>query len=211
MELIQELGTDTLLKFIGACIAIYLAPGLDTMFIVSNGVAGGARVGLASALGVAVGTCIHVIAAVLGLTLIIKTYPILYDAIKYTGAAYLAYLAVLAWKNKSDNTFNKYGETRIMVAFRRGILSNLLNPKVAIFVFAFLPQFIPAESHNYSLSFALLGLVFVLGTLIFDGAAGVLSGYARETIVKWLRNTAYLNKFSAIVLMIICVHVLAIA
>ena len=177
------------------------------MFIVSNGISGGVKAGFASALGVAVGTTIHVIAAVVGLSLLVQENPFVFDIIKYVGAAYLAYLAAKTWINASNATINGGRSVSVRQAFQRGIVSNLLNPKVIIFIFAFIPQFIPAYASDKNLLFAYLGGIFILGTIIFDGAAGIVSGMAREVIIKWFENSKVIDRFSACVLFLICVSV----
>lgn len=151
--------------FLGAGVLLNLTPGQDTMFIIGRSLTGGSRSGVAAAFGVAIGTIFHTLAAALGLSALLATSASAFFVVKLVGAAYLIYLgASLLLARASDDTA---ALSRISVsvdpraAFRQGILTNVLNPKVALFFLAFLPQFIEPASSTKTLAFLVLGATFI--------------------------------------------------
>ena len=171
------------LLFIGVSWALILAPGPDMLYVITRGVSQGRRAGMLSALGVIGGILVHTTAAAFGLTLILQTSALAFLIVKYVGAGYLIYLGIRAWREKS--TF-RLGPTAVAVSFRKvfwqGVLSNVLNPKVAIFFLAFLPQFVEKDHGNVPLQMAALGLTFAFFGLCFLLTVGFSSG----TIGGWL-------------------------
>jgi len=127
--------------FLGVSWALIIAPGPDMLYVITRGVTQGQRAGMLSALGVICGILVHTTAAAFGLTLILQTSAFAFLLVKYLGAIYLITLGVKAWQDKS--TFSLQTSTPSM-SFRRvfwqGVLSNVLNPKIAIFFLAFLPS-----------------------------------------------------------------------
>ena len=122
----------------GAAVALYLTPGADMMFTLATGITGGPRAGVAAAVGISTGVLLHVILAAMGVAVLLLAYPAAYHAIKYIGAAYLLYLAIQSWRAGDDLRMGQ-GNQNIWRAFRRGFVTNIMNPKVALFVLAFLP------------------------------------------------------------------------
>jgi len=171
--------------FVGVSWALILAPGPDMLYVITRGVTQGRRAGMLSALGVIGGILVHTTAAAFGLTLILQTSALAFLVVKVVGAAYLIYLGIKAWREKS--TFRLQPSTA-MVSFRRvfwqGVLSNVLNPKVAIFFLAFLPQFVDRASHQVTLQMVTLGLTFAFFGLCFL----LVVGYSSGTIGGWLTN-----------------------
>ena len=146
---------------------LIVAPGQDTLYILGRSIGQGQRIGIASALGVSAGTIVHTFAAALGLSAIVATSATAFLAIKLIGAAYLVYLGVRAiatpWTVLDVDTV-RVGDAR--AAFRQGLVTNVLNPKVGLFFLAFLPQFVSAEAKHAAYGFLLLGLTFVaMGTV----------------------------------------------
>jgi threonine/homoserine/homoserine lactone efflux protein len=181
--------------FVIAGLLLNLTPGVDTMYILSRSIAQGKKAGVYSALGIATGALFHVVFATLGLSIILAQSALAFEIVKYLGAGYLIYLGVKTLLNTNHDTFNlEQKSTRISnkKIYISGILTNILNPKVALFFLAFLPQFIdPSHAHN-SLPFLILGAVFLFtGTgwcLILALFAAKLSDKIREnyTIKFWL-------------------------
>ena len=132
-----------------------MAPGLDTIFIVSNGIAGGAKIGFSCAFGVTVGTTFHIVLAIFGLSYLFQTYPVLGDIIRYLGGIYLIYVAVSTWINASEIKVSFGSNITVRTAIARGIVSSLLNPKIIIFIISFIPQFIPVNT-NFNYEFFIL-------------------------------------------------------
>lgn len=161
---IQSLGIVNFWVFVTAGIILNITPGQDTIYIVTRSVAEGRISGLASALGVSTGGVIHLALATLGLSAIITTSPAAFAAVKLLGAAYLVYLGVdmLLRRQSTDICSNEGMHLRgVTTTYRRGIVTNLLNPKVAMFFLAFLPQFIDATSSYRPFAFFVLGSTFV--------------------------------------------------
>src|SRR5258708_36539860 len=139
---------STLVLFAAACLALTATPGPDMLLIVSRSVSQGRASGFATLAGIQVGTYCHALAAALGLSQLFLVVPIAYDVVRYAGAAYLLYLA---WKTfRSNGTAFAPAATErhhpIGAMFRQGLLTNLLNPKMALFVLALFPQFVQPEA-----------------------------------------------------------------
>jgi threonine/homoserine/homoserine lactone efflux protein len=169
--------------FIGVSWALIVAPGPDMLYVISRGVTQGRTAGVLSAIGVICGILVHTVAAALGLTLILQTSAIAFLTVKYLGAAYLIYLGIKAWREKS--TFHLQ-TTNAPISLRKifwqGVLSNVLNPKIAIFFLAFLPQFVEKGSAHVTLQMVALGLTFAFFGLCFL----LVVGYSSGTIGGWL-------------------------
>lgn len=163
--------------FVGVSWALILAPGPDMLYVITRGVTQGRRAGMLSAVGVVCGILVHTTAAAFGLTLILQTSAMAFLVVKTLGAFYLIYLGIKAWRDKS--TFSVQ-ESASNVSLRRvfwqGVLSNVLNPKIAIFFLAFLPQFVDRGSRNVPLQMIFLGLTFACFGLCFLLALGYSSG-----------------------------------
>jgi len=180
--------------FVAACVLLNIAPGQDTLYILGRSVGQGRRIGVASALGVSAGTVVHTLAAALGLSAIIATSATAFLAIKVAGAAYLVYLGVrtLVASRAPLAALRNDGPTTAGPAFRQGLVTNVLNPKVALFFLAFLPQFIAPDSDAKVAAFLALGLTFVgTGTLwvLLLALAGATAGgfLTRHTAAhRWL-------------------------
>jgi len=184
--------------FLAAGILLNLTPGPDTVYILGRSVAQGREAGIASALGISVGSIFHTCAAALGLSAILATSALAFGTIKWLGGAYLIFLGIkmILDRRKQLSLPSNFRRRTTVAAFRQGILTNILNPKVALFFLAFLPQFIDPASTTKVLAFVTLGLTFVAtGTiwcLILAWFASVFSERLRknETISQWLNRTA---------------------
>ncbi|MBE1710529.1 MULTISPECIES: LysE family translocator [Mesorhizobium] len=162
---------STIGLFAIACLALTATPGPDMLLIASRSPSQGRASGLATYAGIAAGTYCHALAAAFGLSQLFLAAPIAYDIVRYAGAAYLAYLA---WKAfRSDGTafapvagLPRYSRSRI---FRQGLLTNLLNPKMALFVLALFPQFVRPETGSVAGQILLLATVLNLIGLVVNG------------------------------------------
>jgi threonine/homoserine/homoserine lactone efflux protein len=174
--------------FLATAIVLVITPGQDTFFILGRSLSGGRAAGIAAALGISAGSVLHTFAAALGLSALLATSPYAFMTVKFAGAAYLVYIGVRSLLSRSNGlpgTGAAKNSDGRWSAFRSGIISNLLNPKVALFFLALLPQFIdPASSHKVS-AFLALGLSFVtLGiiwcTVLAIGADGLRGAFLRR-------------------------------
>jgi threonine/homoserine/homoserine lactone efflux protein len=177
------LGIHDYWLFVLTGVLLNLTPGQDTFFILGRSVAEGTRSGVASALGIAVGSLVHTAMAALGLSAILATSASAFTVVKLLGAAYLVYLGVQMVRsaNVLEPPTTRVGSAGVLGSFRDGIVTNVLNPKVALFFLALMPQFIAPDSETKVAAFIVLGLTFVTtGTvwcLVLAGAAGKLRGF----------------------------------
>ena len=184
--------------FLAAGILLNLTPGPDTVYILGRSIAQGREAGVASALGISLGSIFHTGAAALGLSAILATSALAFGTIKLLGGAYLIFLGIkmILDRRKQLSLPSNFRRRTSAAAFRQGILTNMLNPKVALFFLAFLPQFIDPASNMKIAAFITLGLTFVTtGTiwcLILAWFASVFSERLRnnETISQWLNRTS---------------------
>ena len=184
--------------FLAAAILLNLTPGPDTAYILGRTIAQGREAGIASALGISLGSIFHTCAAALGLSAILATSAIAFGAIKLLGGAYLIVLGIkmILDRRKQLSLPSSFRRRTTSAAFRQGILTNILNPKVALFFLAFLPQFIDPGSNAKIAAFISLGLTFVTtGTIWCLVLAWFASAFSKrlrtnETISQWLNRTA---------------------
>ena len=184
--------------FLVAGVLLNLTPGPDTAYILGRTIAQGREAGIASALGICVGSIFHTCAAALGLSAILATSALAFVAIKLLGGAYLIFLGIkmLLDRRKHLSLPTNFRRRTTTAAFRQGVFTNILNPKVALFFLAFLPQFIDPASNMKVLAFLALGLTFVTtGTiwcLVLAWFASAFSERLRgnQTIEQWLNRAA---------------------
>ena len=159
--------------FAAAVLVLNATPGVDFVLTVSRTLQGGTRAGVAAALGINAGCVVHALAAAFGLAALLALYPAAFQIVQWAGAAYLVWLGLgmlrQAWQTRVSSGANATpAPARSFVAdFRVGLFTNVLNPKVAFFFLAFLPQFVPAASPHKTLSFLLLGAWFVVQGFLF--------------------------------------------
>ena len=177
------LGIHDYWLFVLTGILLNLTPGQDTFYILGRSIAQGVRIGVASALGISVGCLVHTAMAALGLSAIVATFTSAFMIVKVAGAAYLIYLGarLLTTPSSAAPQANAGGSVSATTAFRDGVLTNVLNPKVALFFLALMPQFIDPDSTTKVMAFIALGLT-VIGTgtawcLVLAIAAGRLRGF----------------------------------
>ena len=149
--------------FLAAGVLLNLTPGPDTVYILGRSIAHGRRAGVASAFGICVGSIFHTCAAAFGLSAFLATSAWAFSAVKLAGAAYLIFLGVRALLRPDHDVHvpAKLEQSDQAAAFRQGVLTNILNPKVALFFLAFLPQFIDSATPSKMAAFLTLGLTFV--------------------------------------------------
>jgi threonine/homoserine/homoserine lactone efflux protein len=176
----------TWVVFVVASLVLIVTPGQDMILVMSRSVAQGAAAGVATAAGVSVGLLGHTILATLGLGAVLRTSEWLFIGLKLVGAAYLLYLGIgLLLTKRSAFTLAAASAPRsVRKLFMDGALSNLSNPKIAIFYFAFLPQFVLPTARHPTLTVLALGSAFAVLTFLIKGPVGVFAG----GLSGWLRT-----------------------
>lgn len=194
-DLIHSYPTAELLAFLAAGLALNLTPGADVMFATASGLKGGPRAGMAAGLGVGLGGAMHVSLAALGLAALIAAHPGALTAIRYAGAAYLLWLAVTTWRSGPAEVQGD-GAIRPSRAFLRGFLANALNPKVILFILAFLPQFTHAGYGPVWQQIVLLGGIFTATGTVITMGYGALAGALGQSLGRRLSG---LNKAASVI------------
>jgi threonine/homoserine/homoserine lactone efflux protein len=173
-----------LLLFLPVSVALTLAPGPDIVFLVTQGSSRGPKAGLATALGLAAGNLVHTLAAVLGISVIFQTSELAFEGLKVAGALYLLYLAWQALRRRKEGVgLSRADEATGTALFMRGVLMNVLNPKVALFFLAFLPQFVNPEAGPVWSQMLVLGVIFTLQVVFVFGVIGLAAGVIRERLI----------------------------
>lgn len=179
---------DNLGLFIASGVLLNLSPGPDVLYIVSQSLRSGVKAGLAAVMGITAGCCVHMAAAAFGVGLLLATSTLAFNALKWVGAAYLVYMGVqLLWSRATDPAHEalqppvQVEVVDMKKIFFKGFVTNLLNPKVALFFLAFVPQFIPVHAAEPTLTFILLGCLFNLNGLLVGMAwAWAAAGLAQR-------------------------------
>ena len=182
----------TLALFAAAALALCATPGPDMLLIASRSVSQGKTSGFATLAGIQVGTYCHALAAALGLSQLFLVVPVAYDVVRYAGAAYLLYLAWQAFRSSGAILTPVAGGRRypIGVVFRQGLLTNLLNPKMALFVLALFPQFVDPNAGSVAVQILLLATVLNLIGILINGAVILTAsglGRAFSARTRWRR------------------------
>jgi threonine/homoserine/homoserine lactone efflux protein len=179
------------LCFLGASAALTIAPGPDNIFVLTQGIARGRKPAIVTALGMCSGISVHTTAAAFGLSAVFYSSAVAFNVVKYAGAAYLLYLAWKVSKERSTIRLSSADERASVALFKRGFIMNVLNPKVAMFFLAFLPQFVTPDSDYFALQMLLLGFIFMVQAVIIFCLIGFFSGsignfiLARPQIAKY--------------------------
>ena len=174
-----------LFMFFTTSVLLALSPGPDNLFVMTQAAQQGRKAGLLVTLGLCTGLLFHTAAVTFGLAALFKASATAFTILKFTGAGYLLYLAVLSFRAGTETgplaTAVHLNSTTL---YRRGIIMNITNPKVSIFFLAFLPQFVDPVKGSLPLQFLLLGGVFIIATLIVFGAISFLAGIFGEQFRK---------------------------
>jgi threonine/homoserine/homoserine lactone efflux protein len=176
---------SSLTVFVLAALALLLVPGPAVLYIVARSIDQGRTAGLVSVVGVGLGSMVHVAAAALGLSALLVQSAVAFRTVKYLGAAYLVYLGILRLIGRGDDIVRAAGSSRsLRRIFFQGIWVNVLNPKTALFFFAFLPQFVDVAAGSVGLQILFLGTLLVAMGIVTDGAYAVAAG----TLGGWLKS-----------------------
>lgn len=193
------LGINDFGLFVVSGLMLSIIPGPDSLYVIGRGASQGFKSGSIAALGIGSGTLVHILAAAFGLSAILAASSIAFTIVKYIGAIYLIYMAYTMLMNKGDaNDSCTYlcQSVPLKKVFYQGFLTNILNPKVALFFLAFVPQFIDSEASNKILSFIVLGLVFNINAILWCHVLAWFSSFSskkikkNESVVKWLNRVS---------------------
>jgi threonine/homoserine/homoserine lactone efflux protein len=183
--------------FIVSGLLLNIAPGPDTAYIVARSVQLGQRGGIAAVFGISTGCLTHVFAAAIGLSALLMASAATFTAVKWLGAAYLCYVGISMLLAPSKPTAAASGSNEFVSlsrVFWQGALTNMLNPKVALFFLAFLPQFVDTDARHKPLAFAALGLIFIFNGTMWCLGVAVLTAKAARRVQQSGRIVAFINR-----------------
>jgi threonine/homoserine/homoserine lactone efflux protein len=197
------MNIENYLLFVGASIILVLVPGPDMVYLLGRSISGGRKAGLAAVLGINLGGYVHLTAAVLGLSAIIATSAFAFSVVKWAGALYLVYIGITTLIGKSKplqievdgNGGHRSGKQALQSIFWQGFISDVLNPKVAIFFLALLPQFVVESAQNKIEQLLILGvtsnmIAIAINTLIVYLSSRITTRLrANNRLASWLNNT----------------------
>ncbi|MGZ4859945.1 MAG: LysE family translocator [Candidatus Angelobacter sp.] len=187
------------LTFLVAALALNLAPGPDMLYVIGRSVGQGRKAGIVSSLGVFVGCWAHILAAAFGIAALLRSSPVAFNVVRYAGAAYLIYLGFRMLMQKTDLASQQVKNESLASIFRQGAITNMLNPKVAIFFLAFLPQFIDARHGSVALQIVLLGLIFNVGGTLVNLAVAYAGGTLGELLRRNQRIARLQRRFTGLI------------
>ncbi|WP_227937542.1 LysE family translocator [Alkalihalobacillus deserti] len=174
-----------LLSFLGVAIFLTLMPGPDNLFVIVQSISQNKMAGIATALGLCSGLIVHIIAATIGISAMVYQSSIAFSIVKYAGAAYLLFLAWQSFKEKESLLINRSQKSlNYKSLYQKGILMNILNPKVSIFFLALLPQFVVKSDIGVSVQMLILGTIFLVQALVIFILISVFSDKVRYILIR---------------------------
>jgi threonine/homoserine/homoserine lactone efflux protein len=193
------LDLTQLLPFLAAALALNLTPGADMTYVIARSATQGRAAGIAASFGIAAGSFVHSVLAALGVSAILQHSETAFLIVKYAGAGYLLYLAWKAIGNQAVAVDRTLARTSLWRVFGEGALTNLLNPKVALFILAFLPQFVDPAQGNAAVQILLLGLIFNIGGTSVNAIVACSASAAARALGSSASFGRWLNRVSALV------------
>jgi threonine/homoserine/homoserine lactone efflux protein len=171
--------------FLVASALLTIAPGPDIVYVLTRGISQGPKAGFAAALGFATGCIFHTVLAAVGIAALIRSSDMAFNAVRYAGAAYLVWIGIQALRHRASFSIEGASDARALAAiYKQSVIGNILNPKVTLFFLAFLPQFVNAPAGHVGWQMALLGVIFMVNTVLIFGAIALFSGW----IGAWIRR-----------------------
>lgn len=195
---------NDMLLFWTASLILIVTPGPDMLYIIGRSISQGRMAGLVSAIGIGVGCLFHIVAISVGLTALLKAVPLAFEIMRYAGACYLLYLGIrmLYSAGKPEDSV-KVKDTPLIDIFKQGMITNMLNPKVALFFVAFLPQFVDTSSESVAFQLAGLGLLFDIAGTAINIVIAYAASYAGERMKTKMRSSVMLHRFSALIMILL--------
>lgn len=195
-----------LAPFLVAALALNLTPGADMTYTIARTAAQGRMAGYASSLGIAAGSAVHTLAAAAGLSALLLASQTAFEVVKYAGAAYLLYLAARMLLTRPEPGSLSLPHAGLWRVFGQGALVNVLNPKVGLFMLAFLPQFVDPAAGSPALQILVLGSIFNLGGLAVNMSVATLIGVSMARVKNSARFARVMNSISGAVLAILALR-----
>ncbi len=193
IDVLAFLGPEQFAAFLAGALVVNFAPGADMVLATACGIQGGPRAGAAAGFGAGTGVLWHIGLAAAGVSALIAAHPQALDALRWVGAGYLVWLAWKAWNAGPEGPGT--GHASLWRAWRKGVLTNMLNPKPVLFVLAFLPRFVVADGPPVWQQIITLGLIFAFtGTLVTMGY-GLVAGFAGQALA---RRMGVVNRLAAV-------------
>ena len=191
-----------LYMFIVASFVLCLVPGPDNIYVLTQGMTKSTKAAIVTTLGLTTGLIVHTSAAALGISVIFQTSQIAFDIVKYVGAMYLLYIAYQAFKYRNEplDLSVQNSSTELKKLYIKGFIMNILNPKVSIFFLAFLPQFVTLENGNIPMQMIVLGLVFMLMTIVVFSGIGIAGNLLSKKLLEKPSIVKYMNILTSFVL-----------
>lgn len=193
---------NSLLLFMIVTITLNVTPGPDMLYVIARSVGQGRAAGIASALGIAAGCFVHILAVTLGLASLLMAVPTAYEIIKYAGAAYLIYLGVrILITRQTNNAETPIEKTGLKAIFLQGVITNILNPKVALFFLAFLPQFVNRDG-SFAAQIVFLGVMFNISGTLVNVVVALAASYtgirfktfiSNSSVFRWLTGGVFIG------------------
>jgi threonine/homoserine/homoserine lactone efflux protein len=187
------------LTFLVAAFMLNIAPGPDMLYVIGRSVGQGRRAGIVSAVGVFIGCWVHILAAAFGIAALLRSSPVAFNVVRYAGAGYLLYLGIRMIAQKADMARQELAPENLMSIFRQGVITNVLNPKVAMFFLAFLPQFVDARRGSVAWQILLLGLIFNVGGTLVNLAVACAGGTLGELLRRSQRVARIQRWFTGLI------------
>ena len=195
--------------FVSSCIILHFAPGADTMYILGKTLSGGKKSGIISVFGISTGVLIHTILVAFGLSAVLSKSILAFNIIKTLGAVYLIYMGIKSIMDKSSLEESRENKIEnLKEIYFQGVITNILNPKVALFFLAFLPQFINENNQYGILPFILLGISFCITSSIYGIILAIFSGEVLKFFNKDSRFSTKMKKISGIIYILLGVGIL---
>lgn len=199
-------GVHDLALFVLSGLLLNITPGPDTLYIVGRSAAQGARAGAVAALGIGTGCCIHILAAAIGLSALLLASATAFTVVKLFGAAYLVYIGVALLRSRAAAEIPRQeAAAPLRRVFLQGLLTNVLNPKVALFFVAFLPQFVVPDAPHQFAALLVLGLIFNMNGTIWNLLVAALAARGRNALT-WRTGTNWIARVTGSLLVVLGVR-----
>lgn len=203
------LGITEYGMFLLSGILLNITPGTDIIYVLSRASVGGRKVGMVSAMGICTGILIHTVLVSLGLSAVLASSKVLFNTMKVLGAVYLVYMGIKAILQKETMFQNGEDTTKNLSAvFRQGVLTNALNPKVALFFLALLPQFVAVDNPYGPIPFLILGLTFFTTSIIWCLFLAYVASFVSGFLNKNEKVSSFANKFAGCVYILLGLNIL---
>ncbi|MBN1500802.1 MAG: LysE family translocator [Spirochaetes bacterium] len=203
------ISTATVLMFIPASLLLIIAPGPDILFVITQGISSGRKAGFTTALGLAAGNSVHTLLAAFGIAVIFKNSAAAFTIFKFLGAGYLIFLSVKILLHFNDSVVIESDvQTRKKNLFLRGFIMNVVNPKVALFFMAFLPQFVDYSAGSASVQFLIFGGIFISLVVLVFGTIGLSAGLIGDFFMKRPGFSKIINIISVSVFILLALKII---